>query len=318
MVGLRLVVAEERGATARVLAYLGEVEARQLYLPAACSSMHVYCVRVLGMSEQAAYKRVRVARAARRFPVLLEAIGDGRLHVSGAMELAPHLDESNVDERVREASGKSRSEIAVLVARWAPRPDVATRVEKVAEQQGLAPVRTDLSPGTKRAVSPLAAERFALQVTVSGVVQEKLERARGLLRHQVPSGDVAQVIEKALDALIEKVEARKFGAAKTPRTARTSSSKRHVPRAVRREVAARDGQRCSFVSAEGRRCEEKGFLELDHVTPVARGGRASVDGVRLLCRSHNQYEAERLLGKQVVERARMASEMERARAVRSR
>src|SRR6188508_3283533 len=49
---------EERRLTAAVLAHLGEVEARRLYLPAACSSMHVYCIRVLGMSEDQAFKRI--------------------------------------------------------------------------------------------------------------------------------------------------------------------------------------------------------------------------------------------------------------------
>jgi len=38
---LRELLREERRLTAAVLAHLGEVEARRLYLPAACSSMHV-------------------------------------------------------------------------------------------------------------------------------------------------------------------------------------------------------------------------------------------------------------------------------------
>jgi len=38
---LEELVGEERRLTAAVLAHLGEVEARRLYLPAACSSMHV-------------------------------------------------------------------------------------------------------------------------------------------------------------------------------------------------------------------------------------------------------------------------------------
>ena len=69
---------------------------------------------------------------------------------------------------------------------------------------------------------------------------------------------------------------------------------------------ARDGLQCSFVAADGRRCDEVGFLELDHVVPVARGGSASVDGVRVLCRSHNQYEAERILGREAVVAGREA------------
>jgi hypothetical protein len=64
--------------------------------------------------------------------------------------------------------------------------------------------------------------------------------------------------------------------------------------------------RCSFVSEDGRRCEEMGFLEFDHIVPVALGGDASVDGVRVLCRWHNQYEAKRILGREVVDAGKAA------------
>jgi hypothetical protein len=154
-------------------------------------------------------------------------------------------------------------------------------------------------------VTPLAPERFALQLTISGVTQEKLVRAQALLRHQVPSGDLAEVLDRALDALLDKIEARKFGKAKRPRAAKACQAKRTVPRAARRAAVARDGMRCSFVSEDGRRCEEIGFLELDHVVPVALGGEAS-DGVRVLCRWHNQHEAERILGRDVIEAGKAA------------
>lgn len=311
---LRTLVADEREVTAAVLAHLGEVEARELYLPAACPSMHAYCTPVLGFAEQSAFKRIRVARAGRRFPQVLEAIAAGALHLSGALVLAPHLSDENVEELLREASGKSRAEIEVVVARRAPKPDVSPRIDPVAAQGELG--GGELSPGkategVMRPIDPLAPERFALRVTVSGATRDKLERARALLRHQVPSGDVAEVLDRALDALLEKVEKRKFGRTDRPR-AKRESSRRHVPHAVRREVVARDGQRCAFESEDGRRCQETGFLELDHVTPVALGGDASsADEVRVLCRRHNRYEAARKLGRETVEAARAANEIER-------
>ena len=118
------------------------------------------------------------------------------------------------------------------------------------------------------------------------------------------------MIDKALEALLEKEEARKFGKVKTPRGAVRSRSRRYVPAAVRREVVARDGARCSFVGEDGRRCEEVGFLEMDHVVPVARGGGATTEGVRVLCRAHNQYEAERVMSREVVEAGKAARRME--------
>jgi hypothetical protein len=65
---------------------------------------------------------------------------------------------------------------------------------------------------------------------------------------------------------------------------------------VKRDVHERDGEQCTFVSADGVRCTERAYLELDHTTPVARGGQPTLDGTRHLCSAHNQYEAERILG----------------------
>jgi hypothetical protein len=154
-------------------------------------------------------------------------------------------------------------------------------------------------------VKPIAPARFALQMTIGEATQQKLMRAQALLRHQVPSGDLAEVLDRALDALLDRVEGRKFGKTRSPRAAKACSDGRYVPREVRRQAVARDGMQCSFVAEDGRRCEETGFLELDHVVPVARGGSAS-EGVRVLCRSHNQFEAERILGREAVLAGRAA------------
>ena len=64
--------AEERCATAALVAALAELDARRLYLGAGCASLFVYCTRVLHLSESAAYSRIETARAVRRFPTILE------------------------------------------------------------------------------------------------------------------------------------------------------------------------------------------------------------------------------------------------------
>jgi hypothetical protein len=49
---------------------------------------YVYCTRVLGMSEDEAFKRIRAARALGRYPVVAEAVADGRLHLTAVVLLA--------------------------------------------------------------------------------------------------------------------------------------------------------------------------------------------------------------------------------------
>jgi 5-methylcytosine-specific restriction endonuclease McrA len=52
------------------------------------------------------------------------------------------------------------------------------------------------------------------------------------------------------------------------------------------------------------RCQERKGLEVDHIVPVARGGRTTADNLRLLCRAHNQYTAERSLGAEFMRQKR--------------
>src|SRR5213592_3725183 len=88
---LAALVAQDRTTTAALLAHIAEVDARRLYLPAAHPSMFSYCVHELRLSEEAAYKRIHAARVARKFPVIFEALADGRLHLTAVGLLAPHL-----------------------------------------------------------------------------------------------------------------------------------------------------------------------------------------------------------------------------------
>jgi len=60
-------------------------------------SMFAYCTEVLHLSEAESYLRIAAARAARKHPILLVMLGDGRLHLSGIAILAPHLTEQNCE-----------------------------------------------------------------------------------------------------------------------------------------------------------------------------------------------------------------------------
>jgi 5-methylcytosine-specific restriction endonuclease McrA len=133
---------------------------------------------------------------------------------------------------------------------------------------------------------------------------DKLRHAQALLGHAVPSGELSQVIDRALDALIQTLERRKFAATSRTRPRRSSANGRYVPAEIRRAVWQRDGGQCTFVSDKGHRCEARERLEFDHVDPVARGGRSTVKGMRLRCRAHNQYEAERTFGAGFMQRKR--------------
>lgn len=153
-------------------------------------------------------------------------------------------------------------------------------------------------PAPRRAlVTPLAPARYKVQVTLSRSTHDKLRRAQDLLRHAIPTGDLAVLLDRALTLLLADLEkGRLAAAARSPTTRAPTEGSRHIPAAVRRTVWARDNGQCAFVGAEGR-CPERGFLEFHHIQPHAVGGAAVAENIALRCRAHNLHEAEAYVGR---------------------
>jgi len=146
-------------------------------------------------------------------------------------------------------------------------------------------------------VRPLAAERYEIRFTASTETLEKLHAAQDLLGHAVPSGDLAQVFDRALTLLVADLERKKFAATSRPRASTPSGvNERHIPAVVKRGVTIGDRGQCAFVSPNGRRCGERRFLEFHHIVPVAAGGRATIENIQLRCRAHNGYAVDQYFG----------------------
>jgi hypothetical protein len=327
-----------RRVEADLVAHIGEVDRRRLFSRDACPSMFAYCTEVLHLSEHEAYLRITVARAAREHPVLLVLLSEGRLHLAGIAKLAPHLTGENRDALRERAVHKSKREIEALVAELAPRPDAPALMRKLPEP----PVRAlelgpDRAPDSAAGLGPdqvpeavarvawvepsprsfppqaaviqlLAPARYRVQFTAGSALHDKLERLRALMRSEVPDGDLAAIIEKAVTEKLERLEARRHGATKTKaprkdlRATDTSPSSRHIPAAVRRAVRERDGGRCRYVDAAGRRCPERHRLEYHHRRPFGLGGDRSPRNICLMCGAHNRYMAEQDYGRETMER----------------
>jgi hypothetical protein len=309
---LATLVAKDRRITAEMLAHLAEVDARRLYAPAGYPSMHAYCIGEFHFSEEAAFKRIHAARTARNFPAILPAVADGRLHLSAVIMLAPHLTGETEDDLLAAAAHRTKSQIERLLAERRPQPEPPTHLEAITSSSIQRELTHQHAPGrveegvsqpietraSHSKLAPLGAKRFAIQFTIDEKTEHKLRYAQLLFSHRIPPGDLARMFDRALEALIREGEKRKFGSTDRPRGSprRATRNDRHIPVQVRRAVWERDRGQCAFVSENGHRCGARRFLEFDHVIPIARGGGATIDNLRLRCRAHNQYEAERSFG----------------------
>jgi hypothetical protein len=258
------------------------------------------------------------------FPEILARLVDGSLTVTSVRLLARYLTADNQRELLTGASRRSKREVEELIARRFPKADTPSSVRKVPEQTpppvAVAPegsqVPRDASLASAEAaeprpivsthrpvVKPLAADRYEIRFTASTETRDKLKVAQDLLRHAIPSGDVAAIFDRALSALIEAHSRRKMAVVRTPPRAFPITAgdgpvkgTRHVAAQVRRAVRGRDGGRCAFLATNGHRCSERAFLEYHHVVPYAAGGEATVANIQLRCRAHNGHEAAVFFG----------------------
>ncbi len=178
-------------------------------------------------------------------------------------------------------------------------------------------------------------------MTVNRQLLKKLDAAREGLSHALPGATTEQVIEAALDLLLEK-QAKARGQVRRPRATlaatalqapmpvelraepqeasppldliptrppahRRTGPREPIPAAVRRAVWERDGGRCTWPLDSGGCCGSTHRLELDHLDPWARFGEPTVDNLRVVCRSHNTLAARWAFGARCMERYTFAS-----------
>jgi len=315
--------ASERAQLIEWLEHLAEMDRRRAYLADGASSLFAWCRENLLLSEWAAHARIRAARAMRKYPVLTARLKSGELHLDTVARLAPHLTPDNHVALLDEARFAPRRVIDAIVARFQPeasrRTRIVVRARGVTSAGGASPA-LPLAGTTVRGGAPVevaaavevgapAAEEAAavkpemgtpleyrVHLTISARAHDDLERLRELMRHQVPDGEPAEIVELALRVLRRQVEVRagaRLSNGPGRRDAVVRASGRHIPIAVRRAVRKRDGERCAFRSREGRVCGERAWLEFHHVVPHARGGTATAGNIELRCRAHNRYESER-------------------------
>ncbi len=171
---------------------------------------------------------MRVARLATRHPEVIGLLRQGRISVSGLVSIAPHADDR--PDLIEKAVDKSSRAIEAMVA--GEKPDA-------------------LSPRGHSSAKPVGPQTFKLEVVVSEEQLEKIEAARGLLRHRNPEGDLAAIIELAMDVLIAKVEKQRFRVTDRPRKTGSAATSDNVRAELARQVYARDEGRCTWVGDDG-------------------------------------------------------------------
>jgi hypothetical protein len=251
LTGAKHLVGEERKTTAYLIAHLAEIDARALHLAEGFSCLSKYCMEALGLSEDASYRRADAAFIAQRYPIVLEMLAEGSIHLTTLRIIGGCLTNENHKGVLNAARNKSKAQLELLKASLCPQPDVPAMLRKlpgsepVSEQtepvNGLFVSESDDAPGGMaagttvtaegsvevpvqtpapvRKLTPLSPQRYKLQLTVDEETYDALRQLQDLLRHQVRNGDLAVIVKDAVLQRLERVQRERFGQVKRPRKA---------------------------------------------------------------------------------------------------
>jgi hypothetical protein len=173
----------------------------------------------------------------------------------------------------------------------------------------------------------LTPKHTQLQIVVEQETLELLQEVKALLSHEIPDGNFNQILKRMAQLSIEALQKKKGRSqpqskngvespvahlnlreqqeasegppVKAPlekdttdfahRSESQCKKSRYITHETKRKVFHRANGQCEFVSAEGKRCESRHRLELDHQVAWSLGGGNDESNLLAHCRSHNSF-----------------------------
>ncbi|MGK5087591.1 HNH endonuclease signature motif containing protein [Bdellovibrionota bacterium FG-2] len=290
---LQNAVAEERKSQIRVLHLLREVERDGHYLEMGFPSLFEFVTQKLGYSAVAAHRRIQSMRLIKTLPEIASQIETGSLSLCVAAKTQSFF---KSEDKRRKGDGDQKLSLQVkqdiaLSMLGASMRECEKKLAEISPQAALPSEKTrELSQG-----------KTLIQFSAGQELVEKLEKLKGLLAHQNPDGSYEGLFEVLANMALKEIEPKKPKSERPDNDAKTAFvstvekvGSRYIPAEVKRRVFARDGGCCTYQDEKtGKRCGSRFALEYDHAKPFAWGGETSEANLRLRCRSHNAYTAEK-------------------------
>jgi hypothetical protein len=349
----------EKDHMAQMIAHLAEIARRKLHLAWGFDNLFTYCVTRLKLSEGSVYLRIQVANVCRRFPAVLDLLAQNRMTLTVAGRLAPHLTDDNFQKLLSDCEGMTGPQIKEYVVQFKPKSEVTSGIRKAVDRSvpgcGESATTETANTGTANteerttadasllapaascagsaaststpSVEPARPDVFNFRFSADGSFKQKIERLAEVLGVHDCAGNLATVLESAIDVALDKKDPQKKSERRQKReekkasrvesegdgqdeprpdeapsstgssqqTGPSAEHSRYVSSEVRERVFEKAGYQCEFVGPRGR-CEQRTGLQVDHIHPFKKNGPTVETNLQCLCQAHNLWRAEQEYG----------------------
>ncbi len=264
-----LLVEKERQTLEQILEYLQEIQRRRLYADQGHSSLFKFLVKELKYSEGAAVRRIHALKLLEKVPAAKAMIASGELNLTVASQTQVFCknmqaqETKNVLEKVK-GKTKDQATVELLELSRLSQSGTAAKAKRLNER--------------KVRVTP---DETRVHLTISNKLLQKLEKLKSIKK---------LTTEECLEYAVEMALAHYESSLDKTRKSRGTSG-RAVPAAIKKNILKRAGGVCEFPG-----CDERHFLELEHIKPYAMGGGHEINNLKLYCKTHNQRAAILLFG----------------------
>jgi len=208
-------VTEERRLGLQVLHHLQEIDRRRLHAERGFSSLHEYCVKALGYSDGAAFRRVAAMRALRELPELEEKIQAGSLNLTTVSQAQSFFQQEK--KAGRPYTPERKKEIFESM-----RDKSKAQCEKILQ-----------------ALNPEAPQTITLRYEVSPELQKQLQE---LERTTGKTG--TDLLQWLVEQAQKRASPEKLAASQQSKPLPITQT-RYIPAALKRAVLQKTGHRCT-------------------------------------------------------------------------
>lgn len=299
----------EKAATLVLLTHLAEVDKRRAYAVDAYSSLFDYVVRGLGYAEGQAAERVSAVRLMLEVPEVRTHIEEGKLTLTSAALIQRHL---RAEKAVVVKTGQGITQATSLELVTECLGQSKRSVEKILFSRASEPTRVVTHERTRQVTETLTEVKILIDEETRGLLQRakelsKTQTTADLLKQTLKTFieqrekqmGKAEVSSKQICLPVEPQPSEKFSNCAPPTRPDVQPAQsndpysRYVPIQMKRAIFARSKGQCEYrVPHTLARCPSQAHLQIDHVVPLAVGGKTELKNLRHLCPAHNLKAAQ--------------------------
>ncbi len=242
----------ERKTLTEILTHLKVINDKKIFVKMGYHNLLSYCVKELGYSESAAYRRISALRLEKKMPKVKKEIAKGNINLSTATKLN-HL----IEQKRKESGKKVRTDELLNLVKG----------KSTKEAEVIARKKLQLEPKKRKLTIEMSEEAYQAWVEYKGKHIAKRMTDEALLLMAIK---------------IKVKEVRSYRRAKPHR----SHNPRFIEAKTKRVVHKRANYCCEWPG-----CNSKFGLEIDHIRPVSKGGKGNFENLQLLCRNHNAFKS---------------------------